>query len=227
MKHLRLGDIDNFPFLAAPEGRAINEGIKLLVELDALSHSKKLTESGRKMAILPVDPRHARMLITAAGQHCLRELLIVVSALGIQDPREISSENRQQAMQRLSEFEHADSDFLSLVKLWEDYEKKRQDLSQGQLRKHCKQYFLSYMRMREWREVHHQLLLSCQKLGLRMNREPGDYAAIHKRLISGSLNQIAKRLDGRSYRGNRNKTFSLFSTSVLASKGAKWILSGE
>ena len=130
MKHLRLGDIENFPFLDAPEGRAINEGVKLLIELDALSHSRKLTDSGRKMAILPVDPRHARMLISASTRHCLRELLIVVSALGIQDPREISSENRQQAMQKLSEFDHADSDFLSLVKLWEDYEKQRQELSQ-------------------------------------------------------------------------------------------------
>lgn len=227
MKHLRLGDIEQFPFLDAPESRAINEGVKLLIELDALSHSRQLTDSGRKMAVLPVDPRYARMLITASTQNCLRELQIVVSALGIQDPREISSDNRQQAMQQLAEFNHEDSDFLSLVKLWEDYEKKRQDLNQGQLRKHCKKYFLSYMRMREWREVHHQLLLSCQKLGLRMNREVGDYEGIHKSLISGSLNQIAKRLDGRNYRGNRNKTFSLFSTSVLASKGAKWIVSGE
>ena len=137
------------------------------------------------------------------------------------------ADNRQQAKQQLAEFDHEDSDFLSLVKLWEDYEKKRQDLNQGQLRKHCKKYFLSYMRMREWREVHHQLLLSCQKLGLRMNREIGDYEGIHKSLISGSLSQIAKRLDGRSFRGNRNKTFSLFSTSVLANKGAKWIVSGE
>lgn len=227
MKHLRLGEIEEFPFLDAPEPRAINEGLKLLIELDALSHSRQLTDSGRKMAVLPVDPRYARMLITASTQNCLRELQIVVSALSIQDPREISSDNRQQAMQQLAEFNHEDSDFLSLVKLWEDFEKKRQDLNQGQLRKHCKKYFLSTMRMREWREVHHQLLLSCQKLGLRMNREPGDYEAIHKSLISGSLNQIAKRLDGRNYRGNRNKTFSLLPTSVLARKGARWIVSGE
>jgi len=227
MKYLRLGEIEQFPFLDAPEPRAINEGVKLLIELDALSHSRHLTDSGRKMAVLPVDPRYARMLITASTQNCLRELQIVVSALGIQDPREISTDNRQQAKLQLAEFDHEDSDFLSLVKLWEDYEKKRQDLNQGQLRKHCKKYFLSYMRMREWREVHHQLLLSCQKLGLRMNKEVGDYEAIHKSLISGSLNQIAKRLDGRSFRGNRNKTFSLFSTSVLANKGAKWIVSGE
>jgi len=227
MKHLRLGDIEKFPFLDAPEPRAINEGVKLLIELDALNHSRLLTDSGRKMAMLPADPKYARMLITASTQNCLRELLIIVSALGIQDPREISNDNRQNAMQRLSEFNHEDSDFLSLVKLWEDYEKKRQDLNQGQLRKHCKKYFLSYMRMREWREVHHQLLLSCQKLGLRTNKERGDYASVHKSLICGSLNQIAKRLDGRNYRGNRNKTFTLFSTSVLAGKGAKWIVTGD
>ncbi|GJM13060.1 MAG: ATP-dependent helicase [Pseudohongiella sp.] len=227
MKQLRLGDIDEFPFLDAPEPKAINEGVKLLIELDALSQSKELTASGRKMAFLPVDPRHARMLITASTQNCLNELLIIVSALGIQDPREISSENRQLAMSRLAEFDHEDSDFLSLVKLWEDYEKQRQDLNQGQLRRYCKKYFLSYMRMREWREVHHQLLLSCKKLELRLNKAAGGYEAIHKSLISGSLNQIAKRLDGRSYRGNRNKTFSLFSSSVLANKGAKWIVSSE
>ena len=227
MRHLRLGEIEQFPFLDAPEPKAINEGIKLLIELDALSHSRQLTDSGRKMAVLPVDPKYARMLITASAQNCLREVQIIVSALSIQDPREISNDNRQQAMQALAEFNHEDSDFLSLVKLWEDFEKKRQELNQGQLRKHCKKYFLSYMRMREWREVHHQLLLSCQKLGLRMNRELGAYEAIHKSLISGSLSQIAKRIDGRNFRGNRNKTFSLFSTSVLSSKGAKWIVSGE
>lgn len=227
MKHLRLGEVQEFPFLEAPEPRAINEGIKLLIELDALSQSRELTDSGRKMAILPIDPRYVRMLITAHAQRCLRELLIIVSALSIQDPREIASENRQQAMQQLAEFDHPDSDFLSLVRLWDDYEKRRQDLNQGQLRRHCKKYFLSYMRMREWREIHHQLLLSCQHLGLKVNREAGDYAAIHKSLISGSLNQIAKRIDGRNFRGNRNKSFSLFATSVLANKGAKWIVTGE
>ena len=227
MKHLRLGEVEEFPFLEAPESKAINEGAKLLIELDALSQSRQLTVSGRKMAVLPVDPRYARMLITASAQSCLRELLIIVSALSIQDPREISSENRQAAMQALAEFDHPDSDFLSLVKLWDDYEKKRQDLNQGQLRRHCKKYFLSYMRMREWREIHHQLVLSCQHLGLKVNRAAGDYEAIHKSLISGSLNQIAKRIDGRNFRGNRNKSFSLFATSVLATKGAKWIVTGD
>ncbi len=227
MKHLRLGEVEEFPFLEAPESRAINEGAKLLIELDALSHSRQLTDSGRKMAILPVDPRYARMLITASAQGCLRELLIIVSALSIQDPREISSENRQAAMQQLAEFDHTDSDFLGLVKLWDNYEKRRQDMNQGQLRRHCKKYFLSYMRMREWREIHHQLVLSCQNLGLKMNKTAGGYAAIHKSLISGSLNQIAKRIDGRNFRGNRNKSFSLFSTSVLANTGAKWIVTGD
>ncbi len=227
MKYLKLGSAEEFPFLDAPEQKAINEGIKLLIELDALSHSRRLTECGRKMAILPIDPKYARMLIVAQSQGCLRELLIIVSALSIQDPREISAENRHLAMQKLAEFNNPDSDFLGFVNLWDNYELKRQSLTQGQLRKHCKNYFLSYMRMREWREVHRQLVLSCQHLGLRINQEKGSYAAIHKSLISGSLSQIAKRIDGRNYRGSRNKTFSLFSSSVLATTGAKWIVTGD
>ncbi len=227
MKYLKLGNIEEFPFLDTPEQKAINEGIKLLIELDALNHSRQLTEVGRKMAVLPVDPKYARMLIVAQSRGCLRELLIIVSALSIQDPREISSANRQQALQKLAEFNNPDSDFLGLVKLWDDYELKRQSLSQGQLRKHCKDYFLAFMRMREWREVHHQLVLACQHLGLRINQQEGSYAAIHKSLISGSLNQVARRLKSRNYRGSRNKTFTLLSSSVLAAGGATWIVSGD
>lgn len=221
MKFLKLGSVEDFPFLDAPEQKAINEGIKLLIELDALSHSRQLTECGRKMAILPLDPKYARMLVVAQAQGCLREMLIIVSVLSIQDPRE------QQAMQKLAEFNHPDSDFLGLVNLWDDYEVCRQNFTQGQLRKHCKTHFLSYRRMREWREMHHQLVLACQHLGLRTRQEKGTYAAIHKSLISGSLGQIAKRREGRNYRGSRNKNIVLFSSSVLAAGGAKWIISGE
>lgn len=227
MKYLKMGDVEEFPFLDAPEQKAVNEGSKLLIELDALNHSKQLTECGRKMSVLPVDPKYARMLIIAEPQGCLRELLIIVSALSIQDPREISSDNRQHALQKLAEFNHPDSDFMGFVNLWNDYEVKRQNLSQSQLRKHCKQYFLSYMRMREWREVHHQLLLACQHLGMSINSDKGAYVAIHKSLISGSLNQIGKRLQGKNYKGNRNKNFSLFSSSVLSNTGAKWIVTGN
>lgn len=227
MQFLRLGSIEEFPFLEAPEQKAINEGIKLLIELNALTHQRELTACGRQMAALPVDPKYARILVIANSQSCLREALIIVSALSIQDPREISAENRQQASEKLADFDHPDSDFLSFVNLWDSYEKKRQNSTQGQLKRYCKTNFLSYMRMREWREVHRQLLFSCQHLGFKINRDKGSYSSIHKSIISGSLNQIASRIDGKNYLGNRNKKFSLFSSSVLAAASPKWIVAGE
>jgi len=227
MKHLRLGDAEDFPFLEPPEQKAINEGNRLLAELNALTPSRALTDSGRKMAAMPVDPKLARMLIAADSHRCLREILIIVSALSSQDPREISHENRALARERQAEFNHPDSDFLVLVKLWDEYEKQRQTLTQSQLRKYCKQRFLSFMRMREWRDLHRQLLLSCQQLGMKLNREPADYAAAHQSIITGSLNQIACLDERKTYLGNRNRKFTLFASSVLAAKPPKWIVTGE
>lgn len=227
MKHLRLGEPDSFPFIEPPEGKAINEGLKLLTELNALTPDGKLTAAGRQMASLPVDPRLARMLITADSEHCLQEMLIIVSALSIQDPREIGAENRQRAQAKLAQFDHPESDFMTFLNLWRDYEKRRQELSQNQLRKYCKTHFLSFMRMREWREVHRQLLLSCQQLGLRINKSEATYEQIHLSIISGSLNQIASRQEGRIYLGSRNRKFTLYPGSVLSKQSAKWIVTGE
>lgn len=227
MQHLKLGDVTAFPFLEAPENRAINEGFNLLIELNALSNKRELTRAGRQMAVLPVDPRYGRMLVTADAERCLTEILIIVSALSIQDPRESGADNRQQAQERQEEFQHPDSDFLTLVQLWHAYESQRQNLTQGQLRKYCKRYHLSFIRMREWREVHRQLLLSCQQLGLRLNREKAEYAAVHKAIISGSLNQVAMRHEGKLFQGNRNKKFTLFPGSTLAGKAVKWIVTGD
>ena len=227
MLYLKLEEVDDFPFLETPEPSAIREGFKLLAELNALTHKRQLTDIGRQMAMLPVDTRYARMLVTAASERCLREVLIIVSVLSIQDPREISSENRQSALQKLAQFKHPESDFLGFVNLWNHYEKQRQDLSQNQLRKYCKTHFLSFMRMREWREVHRQLLFSCQQMGFKSNKEPASYESIHRSIISGSLNQIARQLEGKTYLGNRNRKFSLFSSSVMSSAGAKWIVSGD
>lgn len=227
MKHLRLGDAEDFPFLEAPEQKAINEGARLLAELNALTPARELTEYGRKMATIPVDPKLGRMLIAADSQRCLRELLIIVSALSSQDPREISQDNRQLALQRLAVFNHPDSDFLSLVNLWDAYEQQRQNLTQGQLRKYCKTHFLSFMRMRDWRDLHRQLLLSCQQLGMKCNQDKAEYAPVHRSIITGSLNQIASLDERKIYQGNRSRKFSLFSSSVLAAKPPKWIVTGE
>lgn len=227
MRFLRLGDVDDFPFLEAPENKAINEGFKLLYELNALTPSRELTEQGRCMAKLPIDPKFARMLVVAESRGCLAEVLIIVSALGTQDPRETNAENKAAAQQALQKFNHSDSDFLSFVNLWNDYEKERQRLNQSQLRKFCKKNFLSYMRMREWREVHRQLLLSCQQMGWKPNSSPADYQSVHECIISGSLNQIACKSEANQYLGNRNRKFKLLSSSVLSRKQVDWIVSGD
>ncbi|MFL2856550.1 MAG: ATP-dependent RNA helicase HrpA, partial [Pseudohongiellaceae bacterium] len=227
MLYLRLGDVERFPYIDAPEKKAINDGFKLLTELNAITQKQVLTPIGKQMARLPADPKLARMLVVASSHACLREVLIIVSALSIQDPRESSGDNRQQALERHAIFSHEESDFISLVNLWDDYEYKRQSFSRNQLKKYCKTHYLSYMGMREWREVHRQLLVTCQQLGYRVNKELGTYEAIHKSIIAGSLNQIANRFDARTFTGTRNRKFSLFSSSVAKKSKAKWIVTGE
>jgi ATP-dependent helicase HrpA len=227
MRYMRLGDVDEFPFLEAPATKAVNEGFKLLYELNALTPARELTRQGSCMAKLPVDPKFARMLVVAQSRSCLSEILIIVSALSTQDPRETNAENRSAANEALQKFNHPDSDFLSFVNLWHEYEIERQRLNQSQLRKFCKQNFLSYMRMREWREVHRQLLLSCQSLGWKINSAAAEYQAVHESIISGSLNQIACKSEGNEYLGNRNRKFKLLSSSVLSKKQSDWIVTGD
>jgi ATP-dependent helicase HrpA len=227
MLSLRLGEVEDFPFLEKPEQKAINDGIKLLLELNAIDQERRLTAIGKQMASFHIDPRHSRMLVTASSHFALAELLLIASALCIQDPREIPAEKRQQALQSLAQWAHPESDFLSLVKLWNDYEVKRQELTQSKLRSFCNRNYLSFMRMKEWREIHRQLLLNCQQLGFKINRKPASYEQVHLSIISGSLNQIAQLSDHRLYVGSRNKKFNLLPGSVMHGKQAKWIVSGE
>ncbi|MEQ8953911.1 MAG: ATP-dependent RNA helicase HrpA, partial [Gammaproteobacteria bacterium] len=227
MLNLELGDVAAFPFLDKPEASAISEGFKLLSELQAINERRELSATGRIMARLPLDPKLARMLVEAQARHCLSEMLIIASALSVQDPREIFADNRDKALEMLSEFNHERSDFLGFVNLWNRYEKERQERSQSQLRKFCKSYHLSYMRMREWREVHRQLLLGCQRLNFKINRKPGSYAAIHKSILSGSLNQVASRQEDREFLGNRHRKFRILPSSVLAGTRARWLVTSE
>lgn len=232
---LQLGEIEQFPFLDVPEQKAINDGYKLLLELGAIDKSRKITHIGRKMAMIPADPRLGRMLIEAASRACLQELLIIVSALSVQDPRESPPDKRQAAREQHQNFAHTESDFLSWVKLWSDYEKQRQELSQSGLRQYCKKHYLSFLRMREWRETHRQLHLTCQQLGFKENRRADiptteddiNYEAVHRAILSGSLNQLGMKSDDGQYMGSRGRKFSIFPTSVLARKGPKWIVTAE
>ncbi|WP_419535253.1 ATP-dependent RNA helicase HrpA [Endozoicomonas sp.] len=227
MLRMGLGDIAAFPFVDPPDGKAINDGFKLLQELVAVGKDRRITPAGRQLGQLPVDPRLGRMLIEANKNNALHEVLIIVSALAVQDPRERPQDKQQAADQRHREFYHEDSDFMTYVNLWEAYEEQRQALSQNQLRKYCNKQFLSFMRMREWRDLHRQLTLACKDLQFRLNDSPASYGDVHKSLLSGLLSQLGSKDDEADYMGARNRRFYLFPASTLYKRKPKWIMAAE
>ena len=172
MLHLRLGDIQDFPFIEPPDGKAISDGFNLLQELSAVNRENQLTPLGRQLARLPIDPRLGRMLLEAAQQDSLAEVLIVASALSVQDVRERPADRQQQADQAHAQWKDPDSDFAALINLWRGFEEKRQELGSNPLRTWCRKNFLNYLRLREWRDAHRQLLLISRELKLGDAAEP-------------------------------------------------------
>ncbi|WP_370277931.1 ATP-dependent RNA helicase HrpA [Pontibacterium sp.] len=227
MLNLRLGDIAEFPFIDPPDVRFVNDGFKLLHELGAVDEKRNMTRQGRELSKLPVDPRIGRMLLEAARQNCLKEVLVIASALSVQDPRERPIEKKQAADERHRAYASEDSDFITLVNLWNLYEEQRQELSQNQLRKFCQKQFLSFMRMREWRDIHRQLHLICKQQGYKENQDDADYNSIHKSLLSGLLSQMGFKQENKEYLGARNKKFHIFPGSMLFKKAPKWIMAAE
>jgi len=165
MLQLGLGKIDEFPFLEAPDERAVADGWQQLAELGAIDEDRKLTGIGRLMARLPVDVKLARMLVAAEKGGCLREMLVIASFLGIQDPRERPPEAREAADNAHALFADARSEFIGILRLWNAYRDAHEDLTQSKLRDWCGKHFLGFLRMREWRELHRQLRLLCEELG--------------------------------------------------------------
>lgn len=227
MLQLRLGDIQRFPFVERPEQKQINDGFALLFELGAVDRHRQITRLGRQLSRFPIDLRFARMLIAAAQFGSLEEMLIVVSALTIQDPRERPFDHQQAADTVHKVHWHEKSDFLALVGLWRTYEEQRQELSQGQLRKYCKRHFLSYLRMREWREMHRQLLLLCREEGLKINREAAEYSEVHRAILAGLLGHVSVKGGENDYLGARNRKQFIFPGSSQFSRKPKWIVASE
>ncbi|MCX2780069.1 ATP-dependent RNA helicase HrpA [Microbulbifer thermotolerans] len=227
MLQLRIGDIRDFPFVDPPDQRLINDGYKLLQELQALDARGKVTPLGRTLSRLPLDPRLGRMLAAAAARGSLREMLIIVSALAVQDPRERPAEKRQAADEKHRQWQHQESDFLSYVQLWEAFEAQRQALSQNQLRKWCQRNFLSWLRMREWRDIHHQLRLACRELKLKENAEAADYAAVHAAIVPGLLGNIGVRDENKEFLGCRNRRFHIFPGSGQFKKPPRWVVAAQ
>jgi ATP-dependent helicase HrpA len=227
MLHLRIGDIRQFPFIDPPDSRLINDGYALLEELQAVDKSGKLTDLGKKLVTLPVDPRLGRMIIEAGKNGCLNELIIIASGLSIQDPRERPGDKQQAADLAHKQWQDPDSDFSSLLNLWFHFESKRKDLSTNQFSKFCRSQFVSFLRMREWRDLHQQLQNACRTLKLSDNEAPADYDSVHRSLLSGLLGQVGVREDKWEFLGTRNRKFFVFPGSGLSKKPPKWLMSGS
>lgn len=227
MLHLKLGRMQDFPFVDAPDERFIKDGYTLLQELEAVDGQQQLTDIGRQMARIPADPRISRMLIEAKSQQALHEVMIIAAALAVQDPRERPIERQQAADEKHRQWRHDESDFLSYVNLWHGYEEQRQTLTQNQLRKWCSKQFLSYMRLREWRDTHRQLLIICRELQLREQSAPASYEAIHLSLLAGMLSQIGFKGEGQEYLAARQRKMFLFPASALYKKRPKWVMAAE
>lgn len=226
MHNIRLGTIEKFPFIDKPDSRLIKDGYQLLEELQAMD-KQTITKLGKVLSRFPIEPRYARMILAARDNSCLNEILIIVSALSIQDPRERPLEKQQQADQAHAEFKDDKSDFIAFINLWNFYQQQRKELSQNKLRKLCKKSFLSYTRMLEWRDIHSQLLNQCKELKYALNSTVAGYDAIHQSLLSGLLSHAGFKNDEGEYQGARNSHFTIFPGSSLRKKKPLWVMAAE
>jgi ATP-dependent helicase HrpA len=229
MADLRLGDVGEFPFIEAPSSRLISDGYQLLQELGAVTERREITELDRQMARLPLDPRVARMILTAKKEGCVREILIIASVLSIQDPRERPMDKREAADNAHAKFKADDSDFMSYLKLWDWYEQAlKSKKSNRDLLNQCHQNFLSFLRLKEWRELHAQLLEMVDELDIKPNQQEANYAQIHRALLSGLLGNIGfKDGDSETYAGARGIRFTVAPGSVLKKNRPKWVMAAE
>ncbi len=228
MKALKLGDIEHFPFIEPPDRKMIRDGIRALHEIHALDEHKQLTALGRQLVRLPIDPRLARMLLAAEKRHCLKEVAIIVAALSIQDPREKPADKLAQAESKQAEFNAEHSDFLSFLNLWNAFEQKKKQLSNNKLRLYCRERFLSYVRMREWFDVHTQIMQVIKgELKLKLNQVDACYEEIHQALLYGLLSNIGFRHERYEYLGARNLKFYIFPGSAQHKARPKWLMAAE
>lgn len=224
METLGLGDIGEFPFLDPPDARFINDGYRLLRELGAVNEARQVTPLGRRLARLPVDPRLARMLLAAGEQGCLREMLVIASGLSIRDPRERPVDAAGSADERHAAFRDARSDFLSLVKLWDTWQARRKHDSGSAQRRWCRDNFISFLRLREWQDVHRQLVGIVHEMRLKENEVAADYAAVHRAVLAGMLSHIGRLDEHGEFRGPRNLRFRMFPDSTLSGRPPTWVV---
>nr|WP_321791672.1 ATP-dependent RNA helicase HrpA [Caballeronia sp. J97] len=229
MKSLHLTAIETFPFIEPPPGRAIADGYQLLNELGAVDDDNALTPLGRELARLPLDPRVGRMILAARDHHALKEVLIIASAVSVQDPRDRPIEAQQQADQAHRQFVDERSEFLQWTRIWKWFEEAvAHKKSNKQLADACRANFLSHMRLREWRDVHSQLLTVVREHGWRLNESDATFEQVHLSLLTGLLGNVGLKVDDEPhYLGARGIKFHLWPGSALLKKAGRWVMAGE
>ncbi|BBG58833.1 ATP-dependent RNA helicase HrpA [Providencia rustigianii] len=234
MTSIGLGDIAAFPFVEAPDKRNIQDGVKLLEELGGIQPHKeadkgyRLTDVGRQLAQLPVDPRLARMVIEARKYGAVRETMVIVSALSIQDPRERPLDKQQAADEKHRRFHDKQSDFMAFLNLWDYLKEQQKALSNAQFRKMCRQDFLNYLRIREWQDLYTQLRQVVKEQGIAINSVEADFRSIHVSLLAGLLSHIGQKdAEKHEFTGARNARFTIFPGSGLFKKPPKWTMVAE
>jgi ATP-dependent helicase HrpA len=228
MHALKLGDIEAFPFVEPPDGRYVRDGARTLRELGALTEEGELTDTGRQLARLPLDPRLGRILLAGAQEHCLEEVATIASALSVPDARDRPADKQTQADQKHAPLRDEKSDFLSLLKLWSTWNEQRGKLSRSRLRAWCKENFLSYLRLTEWHDVHGQVMDVVKgELALKANSKPAGYDAIHRALLTGLLSQVAQRKEQGEYLGANGTKLAIHPGSGQFKARPDWIVSAE
>ncbi|GHG58239.1 ATP-dependent RNA helicase HrpA [Streptomyces griseocarneus] len=229
-----LGDIEKFPFIDPPDRRNIKDGVDLLQELGAIDPQqkdpkKRLTQLGRKLSQLPVDPRLARMVLEADRNGCAREVMVIAAALSIQDPRERPSEKQAQADQQHARFKDETSDFLAFLNLWRYIREQQKTLSSSAFRRMCKSEYLNYLRIREWQDIYYQLRTVAKTMGIHLAEEDAAPERVHQSLLAGLLSHIGLKDTEKNneYVGARSAKFAVFPGSALFKKPPRWVMSAE
>ena len=224
MDSLSVGHIQDFDFLEPPDSRLISDGYRLLNELQAVTANDHVTEMGKAISRLSIDPRLARMLMQADKFNCLSELLIIASVLSVQDPRDQSQDNRQSANEKFKLWQDEKSDFTSWLNLWQEINRQKKGMSRNQFAKWCKKNYLSWLRVREWQDLHTQIRQQARELKLTLNTSAADPESIHRSILSGIPSHIASLDEEGKYKTTRGREAAIFPSSVLAKKTPKWIM---
>ncbi len=233
MAALDLGEMATFPFLDPPDARTIRDGIDLLHELGAVDPEQQgsrrwLTPLGRQLAKFPLDPRLGRMVIEGARAGCLREVLVIASALSIQDPRERPEGLEAQADQMHARYRDEASDLITWLNLWRYLHEKRRNRSSSQFRRMCRTEYLNYRRVREWQDIHAQLRDVTAELDFVINRQATHPDVIHRTLLTGLLSHVGKKdPDGYEYRGARGARFFIAPGSTLFKRAPEWVMAAD